>query len=158
MAQTFPLYYLGGIEGKIVTVRGRPVLLPDVGEHLNLTDQEINYLIHRYSFPESDFVPFTRDKNVLKRYMSRKERGVAVASNGQELTKEELLALLSQIDEADTKKAEAEKEAAKGSAKAEPAKDEKASGKEPVKESAKEPAKSKQEPVKEPAKNEKDGK
>lgn len=103
MAQRFPLYYLGEINGRIISIRGRPVLLPEPGDRLDLTEYEIRYVMRRYAFDGTDFVPFTRDKRVRDQWMSKKAAGAAVSSTGQVLSKDELLAMLEQIEKSEKK-------------------------------------------------------
>jgi hypothetical protein len=110
MAITFPVYYLGGIEGKIITIGGRPALLPGVGEALNLTERDAKLLFRRWTFPDTEFQPFTRDVRVRNAYMARKDKGFAVAKDGNPYTREELIAMLGQLDDKEeVKKAPASK-------------------------------------------------
>lgn len=110
MATTFPVYYLGGIEGKIITIGGRPALLPGVGEALHLTERDAKLLFRRWTFPDTEFQPFTRDARVRNAFMARKDKGFAVAKDGNPYTRDELLAMLGQLDEKEEKKAAPVKE------------------------------------------------
>lgn len=119
------LYYVGGLtpptarvnrrgqpipEG--IQVLGRRVLIPPVGDSIEVPPQVAKFILGRYEPDPNGFVPFVTSEIVAKRMMMVAKNEAKVI-DGQTFTKDELKAMLSEMEAEAVAEAEVEKAKAK---------------------------------------------
>lgn len=95
------VYYRGGLVPKgqtppKVNIQGRVYQLPEPGDYIQLSEAEATILMSRYNIPNENFHPFTLDPNTAR--IAQPQRS---PSQTRKFTRDELVAMLAELEEPD---------------------------------------------------------